>query len=219
MLAPRSFYIHVGLRVCRSSLLARSIALRCSQKTDITSLQLSKICDLCIIYTYVRYRIERHSLFDSNVREVLLQQQQLLFSHVASLVCIFNAIALPPVAKLKWSIDYEITDDEWHSFFQIPFCSVRDTAIQYFQYRILHRVLGLNTLLFKMKMTDSPKCSFCHTEDETIEHFFWDCRVLSSFLLDAEFMFLGVYFIFKKRDILFGYNLSMKHPYNFLFYI
>ena len=83
-----------------------------------------------------------------------------------------NTIALPPVAKLKWSINYEITDDDWHSIFRIPFCSVRDTAIQYFQYRILHRVLGLNSLLFKMKMTDSPKCSFCNTEDETIEHFF-----------------------------------------------
>ena len=37
-----------------------------------------------------------------------------------------------------------------------------------FQYKVLHRVVALNPLLFKMGIKDNDKCTFCNDEKETI---------------------------------------------------
>ena len=35
-----------------------------------------------------------------------------------------------------------------------------------------------------MGITDSDKCSFCKTEEETVEHYLWDCVHVRSFWSD-----------------------------------
>ena len=52
-----------------------------------------------------------------------------------------------------------------------------DVKVQWFQYRITHRILGTNSLLNKMKITNDPLCSLCKQSDETLEHLFWECQI------------------------------------------
>ena len=52
-----------------------------------------------------------------------------------------------------------------------------DVKVQWFQYRITHRILGTNSLLNKMKITNDPLCSLCTQSDETLEHLFWGCQI------------------------------------------
>ena len=45
-----------------------------------------------------------------------------------------------------------------------------------FQYKILNNILYLNQRLYHMKLADSPLCSLCRREFETIFHLFLRCE-------------------------------------------
>ena len=115
-----------------------------------------------------------------------------------------------------WEIRlFNFDNDNWCIIFKIPFITLRETKIQYFQFKFLHRLLATNRLLFLMGKKDSQICTFCHRDPETIEHLFWECPMTSSFLLDSELLFFGNQFILKKQDYFFGYNLLLDHPMNY----
>ena len=52
--------------------------------------------------------------------------------------------------------------------------------------RIIHRILGTNIVLSKMKMTPSDLCTFGCQEKETIEHLFWLCNHATLFWQQLE---------------------------------
>ena len=137
---------------------------------------------------------------------------QFLYTHFVKLV------ATPPTCINRWNAAYNIDDDHWKNIFKAPFLSVREAKIQYFQFRCVHRILGTNSLLFQMNLSSSPLCSFCNSIKESINHIFWDCPQISSFILDVERAVFGNQFIFSCTDILFCYKFIARHPYNFLIY-
>ena len=64
-----------------------------------------------------------------------------------------------PTSQNKWNeifnnIDWKFT----HSF---VFKNSRDTYIQWLLTRIVHRILGTKSLLYKMKIVNDNLCSFC----------------------------------------------------------
>jgi len=46
---------------------------------------------------------------------------------------------------------------------------------RFFKYRILQGDIFCNVRMYKFKMVNSPLCSFCGREEETIKHLMWDC--------------------------------------------
>ena len=56
--------------------------------------------------------------------------------------------------------------------YQLPFIVTKETKLMMFQYKIIHRILPTNSLLYKMKIVDSPTCPFCPPEIYTIWHLF-----------------------------------------------
>ena len=48
------------------------------------------------------------------------------------------------------------------------------------QYKVLHKVLYANKMLFKFGRVTSPRCSFCKLHDETIMHLFYDCLIVKN---------------------------------------
>ena len=69
----------------------------------------------------------------------------------------------------------------WNSIYMTPFKVLNDTKLLWFQFKINHRILGTNHILYKMGIKTSPLCSFCHSQNETIEHLFWDCTFSSAY--------------------------------------
>ena len=130
---------------------------------------------------------------------------------------LISPLCTQPRALVKWEHLFN-TDLNWQSIFLAPFASLRETKLQYFQLRFLHRILGTNSYLFRLHLRNDSLCSFCGIEDESIDHLFWNCEVVSNFILDVELSFLGRIFVFSKQDIFFGYKLLSKHPYNFLIF-
>ena len=50
-----------------------------------------------------------------------------------------------------------------------------NTYMRCFQYKVLNNVLFLNKKLFLFKKSNSPLCSFCKEEDETVFHRYFCC--------------------------------------------
>ena len=57
----------------------------------------------------------------------------------------------------------------------------KDSDFQWFQIRILHRILLTNYILTEMNIKANQLCTFCNQETETLLHLFWECRVFQDF--------------------------------------
>lgn len=122
-----------------------------------------------------------------------------------------------PTSKQKWEYHFNaIEDRDWIRFFSMPRHTVSKVKLQCFQFEFLHRIITTDRLLNAMGKCDSDLCTFCETASESIEHLFWECSVVASFILDVESQFLKNQFFFSKQDIFLGYGEGLCHPYNFL---
>ena len=59
--------------------------------------------------------------------------------------------------------------------YKICFYLIEDNEYIWFQYRILHRILGVCDLLSKMKIPDTDNCRLCGDHSETITHLLSEC--------------------------------------------
>ncbi len=84
----------------------------------------------------------------------------------------------PPKSEEKWDNGLN-KEHDWKSVNSSIFSTTKNTKLQWFQYRIEHRILGTNELLFKMNLRQNSNCSFCEEEPETTEHLFWTCRTIT----------------------------------------
>ena len=54
-------------------------------------------------------------------------------------------------------------------------CTI-DTRLRSFYFKIFHKAIALNDFLYKIKRKNSPNCSLCNKEEETMVHIFCDCE-------------------------------------------
>ena len=98
--------------------------------------------------------------------------------------------------KRKWARDfsYDIFEEQWKTIFRACFKTIKDNFLIWFQYRIIHRILGVGTkkLLFEIKLRDSSLCSFCQNETESLMHLFVTCPIVSQFWNDIQEWILNV---------------------------
>jgi hypothetical protein len=88
-----------------------------------------------------------------------------------------------PTAINKWMIAHG--DIDWPRVFLSPYCLVRDTKIQTFQYKVINRIIPCEYNLNLWKISDSNLCPVCAGLD-TIEHFFYDCPMVRAFWSSLE---------------------------------
>jgi hypothetical protein len=89
-----------------------------------------------------------------------------------------------PTCIGRWESLYEIDPNIWPSLFLAPFTSCRETYLQSFQFRIIHRILPCNEWLFIRKVVTSNICSyeFCKEKNiDTIRHYLITCPPVTIF--------------------------------------
>ena len=86
----------------------------------------------------------------------------------------------------KWCFDMNVDKDEvCRDYINIlPFRITKDTKLFWFQYRLLHRIIPTNILLYKMRIKDTTLCSFCNADEETLLHLFYSCNIVQDFWKD-----------------------------------
>ena len=118
-----------------------------------------------------------------------------------------------PTGRLKWTNIFNyLGDKEWSIIFQTPFISTKDTKIKWFQTRLNHNILGTNSLLNKIDNSHSNKCSFCKTNEETIEHLLWECSKTQTLIYEFENYLQGknIFLDFNKASFLLGYHSNRR---------
>ena len=77
----------------------------------------------------------------------------------------------------KWQgdLNYTFEESQWYKIFKICFKVVKDNNIIWFQYRLIHRILGTRSLLHKMSIETDNKCHFCNVSSETLINLFYSC--------------------------------------------
>ena len=79
------------------------------------------------------------------------------------------------IYKTKWGSRFETISLEWNFIFKICFDTILDNNIIWFQYRIIYRILGTQSLRKKMGTSDTSLCRICNNQEETLEHLFLTC--------------------------------------------
>ena len=86
-------------------------------------------------------------------------------------------------SRNKWFTLYNGLNFDWKQIHGNVFKYTRDTYTQWLQTRIVHRIIATNSLLFKMKLTDTNLCTFCGTDVETVTHLFYECRYTKTVII------------------------------------
>jgi hypothetical protein len=81
-----------------------------------------------------------------------------------------------------WINKYDISYETLTNHLTIPYECIRDTRTQALQFKIQHKIFNSNHWLHKLKILNSPNCTFCG-QDDTIEHFFHSCNKTNEFWL------------------------------------
>ena len=86
-------------------------------------------------------------------------------------------------SKTKWEtvVDDKLDDEDWKGIYKHCFKVIQDNEIIWLQYRIINRILGTKSLLFKIKKSNNNLCRFCTNTSETISHVFIQCSILHEF--------------------------------------
>lgn len=90
-------------------------------------------------------------------------------------------VQLPTERLLKWEQTLGIEVTNWSKYFSILYKSCSNTYLRNFQFKLLHRVIATNSLLYKIKLVDSKLCTFCKKSEESLEHLFFSCPVTRQF--------------------------------------
>ena len=89
---------------------------------------------------------------------------------------------LLPTSTAKWNSQFERLN--WKTIFSNCFKFSSDSQLQWFQARLLHRILPTKKYLALCNLADSSTCSFCDHEVESLNHLFWNCVHVQKFWND-----------------------------------
>ena len=62
------------------------------------------------------------------------------------------------------------------SFTVYLFLLQKDTKLQDFQYKLIHRILITNSFLYKCGLKETELCTFCTETKESLVHIFGECN-------------------------------------------
>ena len=68
------------------------------------------------------------------------------------------------------------TEIEWNKAYRHLYTTTIYTKLREFQFKILHNILPVNQILYRWKLIDSQRCSYCFINEESISHLFCQCH-------------------------------------------
>ena len=120
-----------------------------------------------------------------------------------------------PTALNRWIETIQIDERDWPLIFTQPYICTRETKLQTFQYKILHRIIPCRKWLFVQKVIDSPYCTLCNGNNvDDIVHRFVECHRVKQFWISLEKWWETAFkynIQLTKKHIIFGYYYDNVH--------
>ena len=110
-------------------------------------------------------------------------------------------------SQLKWNRSFGM-DIPWDEVYHRYFRCTRNTALIWFQDKVVHRILTTNTFVSKF-MDVSELCTFCLQERETIQHLMGTCIEVKAVWSSVKDMIrerLNVTLQLNSQEIIFGFD-------------
>ncbi len=128
---------------------------------------------------------EKYTLSDEVF--ISLDNKNYCISDISSKLCYWyfvNQKRRDPTCIQRWTEVYPNLKDGdpnlWSCVFKLSFSICRETKLQSFQYRLLHRLITCHEKLYEMKLVKDPRCEFCG-ELDNLKHFFLFCNNVNAF--------------------------------------
>ena len=134
-----------------------------------------------------KYLRKFDTVLSNNTALTMRKSLNLLYSVQKGTKLYYNILmdsSTTPNCCAKWDAKLSKNID-WLQTFQL-IQKIKEVKLKWFQIRLVHRILGTNAALKKMRISDSELCTFCNTDVESLQHLFWDCVFVRSFWLDLE---------------------------------
>ena len=98
---------------------------------------------------------------------------------------LINRESADSTTRMAWNVELhtDLDEEQWENLCISAFKISNCVKLRYFQYRILHRILTLNTLGNKWDSSVSPNCSFCGSVPETLRHLLYECKYIDKLWL------------------------------------
>jgi hypothetical protein len=105
---------------------------------------------------------------------------KIIYHHI-----IDKEVTFPEKLIGKWQRDLQMPDQQLDDrlltrSFRMIYKSTQSTKIRNFQYRLTHRILGINSKLHDWGIKNSPLCDLCKKEQETYIHLFCECEKIQT---------------------------------------
>jgi hypothetical protein len=119
-----------------------------------------------------------------------------------------------PPNENKWHAKLDLVNIDWKSTYKTCFRTTSDTNLQWFQYRLLHRILPVRTYLKTIGINEEDHCSLCGEESEDIQHLVYYCNKSRSIWENLEIFIsnkININITFNIKNVLFG---EISHTFN-----
>lgn len=103
-------------------------------------------------------------------------------SHISS-VDRWKMKNLPPPTAEKRLIKCGFDPSHRRKIYLLSFGVTKEVKLSVFQFKLIHNILSTNSLLYKMKIIDSPSCPFSPDTEQSISHLFNFVRCSSAVYL------------------------------------
>jgi hypothetical protein len=125
------------------------------------------------------FNVRNITMIDSS-RQIILPTSDIIDVQLSSSKDIYRKIVKlkleKPTALKSFSQQFPcLNETEIQNMYNLPRICTQDMAIKEFQYKILHKYLPINSLLYKMKKVCTSRCTFCNMYKENISHLFYEC--------------------------------------------
>ena len=104
----------------------------------------------------------------------ILLYSKFSWSHYKDVYCILNSEVHSPTAISKWNTVFENDPLDWKLIFTVCFKTTKDSSLQWFEYRLIHRILPVGSYLKKIQIKPTDTFTLCKETVETIVHLFFE---------------------------------------------
>ena len=87
----------------------------------------------------------------------------------------------PLRSQNKWSDALCVKIDDWGKIYSMAFQATKNTKLQNFQFKLLHRIVYTNSFLYKCGLIETELCTFCTETKESLLHIFGNVYIAKIF--------------------------------------